>query len=102
MKSRPLIVGWMLLLACVQSAQAVDWPEWRGPKRDGISAEKGLLHEWPAEGPKLVWQVSDMGDGYSTPAVVGDRIYLMGNKGMDDEFVEVLNAKDGKQVWMVR
>ena len=47
-----------------------DWPQWRGPERNGISQESGLLKQWPAEGPKLLWQVNDIGDGYSTPAVV--------------------------------
>ena len=55
---------------------ATDWPQWRGPARDGVSQEKGLLKEWPANGPKLLWQVKDIGAGFSTPAVVGDRLYV--------------------------
>ena len=47
----------------------------RGPQRDGISKETGLLKEWPKGGPKLLWQVNDVGYAYSTPAVVGDRLY---------------------------
>ena len=102
MRACSLIVGLVVVAGWAASAAAADWPEWRGPKRNGISTEKGLLADWPAEGPKLVWRIDDAGDGYSTPAVVGDRLYLMGNKGMDDEFVEVRSAKDGKQVWSVR
>jgi outer membrane protein assembly factor BamB len=79
--------------------QADDWPQWRGPKRDGISEEKGLLKEWPKDGPKLVWQVKDIGAGFSTPAIVGDRIYVMGNQGLDNEFVEALSVSDGKKIW---
>ena len=60
---------------------AADWPQWRGPQRNGISAETGLLAEWPKEGPRLVWQVKDIGSGYSTPSVVGDRLYLLSNQG---------------------
>ncbi len=82
--------------------QAADWPQWRGPHRDGISAETGLLAEWPKEGPKLVWQVKDIGSGYSTPSVVGDRLYLLSNQGLDNEFVQALDAKDGKRVWSQR
>ena len=78
---------------------AADWPQWRGPQRNGISAETGLLAEWPKEGPRLVWQVKDIGSGYSTPSVVGDRLYLLSNQGLDNEFVQALDAKDGKQVW---
>src|SRR5215207_2363071 len=77
-------------------AFGADWPQWRGPQRDGISRETGLLKEWPPEGPKLLWQVTDMGQGYSTPAVVGSRLYLLTNQGIDDEFVETRNVAHGK------
>ncbi|HEX3726334.1 MAG TPA: PQQ-binding-like beta-propeller repeat protein [Pirellulales bacterium] len=83
-------------------ASAADWPEWRGPHRDGVSAEKGLLKEWPAAGPKLAWQITDAGAGYSTPSVVKDRLYLISNKGMDDEYVAAHEVADGKQVWQTR
>jgi outer membrane protein assembly factor BamB len=83
-------------------ATASDWPQWRGPKRDGISQETGLLKEWPKEGPKLLWQVKDIGDGYATPAVVGSRIYVLGNRGMDDEYVQALAVQDGKTIWTTR
>ena len=79
-----------------------DWPQWRGPNRDGLSQERGLLKQWPAEGPKLLWQVNDIGDGYSTPAVVGKRIYVMSNRGMENEFVEALSTEDGKVIWTMR
>jgi outer membrane protein assembly factor BamB len=84
------------------AVSANDWPQWRGPQRDGLSTEKGLLGEWPADGPKLVWQVKDIGSGYSTPSVVGDRLYLLSNQGLDNEFVQALEAKDGKKVWSQR
>jgi outer membrane protein assembly factor BamB len=84
------------------AAPASDWPQWRGPERSGTSRERGLLKQWPAGGPKLLWQVNDIGDGYSTPAVVGSRIYLMSNRGMDNEFVQALSTKDGKPVWTTR
>ncbi len=79
-----------------------DWPQWRGPQRDGISRESGLLKQWPAGGPKLLWQVNDIGDGFSTPAVAGTRIYLMSNRGMENEFVQALSTQDGKTIWTTR
>jgi outer membrane protein assembly factor BamB len=79
-----------------------DWPQWRGPERNGTSQEKGLLKQWPAGGPKLLWQVNDIGDGYSTPAVVGTRIFLMSNRGMENEFVQALSTADGKPIWTTR
>jgi outer membrane protein assembly factor BamB len=81
---------------------AADWPQWRGPERDGISKETGLLQEWPKDGPKLLWQVSDLGDGYSTPAVVGDRLYVLNNTGLNDEFVQARDTASGKPVWSRR
>ena len=85
-----------------RQAERADWPQWRGPHRDGISQETGLLDEWPADGPTLVWQIDDVGYGYSTPAVVGDRLYLMGNKGKEDEFCGITLRSDGKPVWSTR
>jgi outer membrane protein assembly factor BamB len=79
-----------------------DWPQWRGPQRDGNANDTGLLKQWPAEGPKLVWQLDDIGDGYSTPIVVGNRIYLMSNRGMDNEFVAAHSTQDGKVIWTTR
>jgi outer membrane protein assembly factor BamB len=84
------------------AAPLSDWTQWRGPERDGTSQERGLLKQWPTGGPKLLWQMNDIGDGYSTPTVVGNRIYLMSNRGMDNEFVQALSTQDGKPVWTTR
>lgn len=83
-------------------ASTSDWPQWRGPERNGLSPERGLLKQWPKEGPKLLWQVDDLGDGYSTPSVAAKRIYLMSNRGMDNEFVQALSTDDGKVIWATR
>jgi outer membrane protein assembly factor BamB len=88
--------------SAMMATSASDWPQWRGPARDGISQERGLLKQWPAEGPKLLWQLNDIGDGYSTPSVVGKRIYLMSNRGMENEFVQALTTEDGKVIWTMR
>ncbi len=110
MKSRLLITVTVLCL-CLSAvsftrsamvAPASDWPQWRGPERNGISQEKGLLKQWPNEGPKLLWQANDIGDGYSTPSVVGTRIYLMSNRGYENEFVQALSTVDGKPIWTTR
>lgn len=85
-----------------RNIQSADWPQWRGPERNGISKESGLLKEWPKDGPKLLWQRKDLGAGYSTPSIVGDRIYVLSNQGMENESVHALNAKDGKEIWAVR
>lgn len=81
---------------------AADWPQFRGPQRDGVSRDTGLLSAWPRTGPPLAWRLDDIGDGYSTPSVVGERLYLMANKGLDNEYVLALSAIDGKTVWTTR
>jgi outer membrane protein assembly factor BamB len=93
----PVLVVALTLAA--GAALGADWPQWRGPKRDGKSEEKGLLKQWPEGGPKLLWQVRDAGGGYSTPAVVGERLYLLGNRGNEEEFVQARAVADGKVLW---
>lgn len=88
-----------LFLSFSLEISAADWPQWRGPERNGISKETGLAKEWPKEGPKLLWQVNEIGDGYSTPAVAGERLYLISNQGMESEYVHALSTTDGKEVW---
>jgi outer membrane protein assembly factor BamB len=87
-----------LLVLLTPIAAAADWPQWRGPNRDGVSKETGLLKEWPKDGPPLRWKATDIGTGYSTPAVVGGRVYLQTTVG-NEEFALALNEADGKEVW---
>ena len=75
-----------------------DWPQWQGPDRNGLSKETGLLKQWPASGPPLVWTVSTLGSGYGSVAVNGDRIFIQGSRGRDS-VVFALNRADGKGVW---
>ena len=79
-----LLLSLTLLKLTVLGLAAADFAQWRGPLRDGHSPETGLLQEWPEGGPKLVWQVGNVGGGYSTPAVVGDRIYLLGSDASEE------------------
>lgn len=103
MKSITSILLPLVSLALAAShSTAADWPQWRGLDRQGVSKETGLLKQWPADGPKLLWQVKDLDDGYSTPSVAGGRIYVMSNKGLEDESVRALNFKDGSHVWSTR
>jgi outer membrane protein assembly factor BamB len=88
----------VLALACCVPAFTADWPQWRGPHRDGISAETGLLDSWPAGGPRLVWKTQGLGEGYSSFAVVGERLYTQGQQG-NQEFVVAFDTNTGKQVW---
>jgi outer membrane protein assembly factor BamB len=85
-------------LATATAARAIDWPQWRGPKQDGVSPETGLLQDWPANGPRLVWDVTGVGNGYSAVSTAGDRIVTSGEVNGQSSVI-CLNAKDGKQIW---
>src|SRR5215469_6627127 len=80
---------------------ADDWPQWQGPDRNAVSRERGLLKEWPKDGPPLAWRTNGLGGGYSAPSVAAGRIFGMGNRG-DDEVVWALSEKDGKELWVTR
>ncbi len=102
MKTSFTIVTGLIALSIEGSLTANDWPQWRGPQRNGMSEETGLLKEWPKEGPKLLWKISDIGSGYAAPAIAGERVYILGNEGMENESVEALAVADGKRVWSTR
>jgi outer membrane protein assembly factor BamB len=78
-----------------------DWPQWRGPNRDDKSTEKGLLQDWPAEGPKLAWKANGLGAGYSGVVIAAGRIYTAGDR-QDASFALAFNEKDGKPLWSAR
>ncbi len=93
----------LAVAACVVgslAAPAADWPQWRGPARDGTSPEKGLLKEWPKGGPELLWTYDKAGIGYSGPAVVGGKMYVLGARDGTD-LVIALDA-DGKELWTAK
>lgn len=95
------VAAWVAagFLAAATAAQAADWPQWRGPNRDGMCSEEDLLTEWPSGGPKLLWKATGLGEGFSGPAVIGDRLYSMGNAG-GQEWVFCLDlAQRGKPIW---
>ena len=83
------------------TAAAADWPQWRGPNRDGCSAETGLLKTWPEGGPALVWKATGLGAGYSGPSIVGDKIFTMGDIDGSSQIL-ALNAADGKILWSTK
>jgi outer membrane protein assembly factor BamB len=78
---------------------AFDWPQWRGPDRNGISKETGLLAQWPRSGPAVVWNAAMLGAGYGSVAVQGDRIFLQGMRNRQS-VVSTLNRADGKPLWV--
>src|SRR4051812_34314209 len=100
--SRSLIA--LCVVACL--SHAADWPQWRGPKRDGVSAETGLLKEWPKSGPKLLWEAKGAGRGYSSLAVSAGKVYTVGDapstESSKDEYLTCLDEATGKTVWQAK
>ena len=96
----PLLAAGLL---CAALATAADWPQFRGPNRDDVSKETGLIKTWTKDSPPpLVWTFDKGGAGFSGPAVVGDRLYTMGSDDPDqgkDEYVFCLSTKDGTELW---
>jgi len=89
----------MLLLSGAYAKDA-PWPQWRGPERDDISTETQLLQEWPEGGPTKVWSFTNCGVGYSGPAIVGDRLYIVGSRDKQ-ELLICLDVKSGDEIYAV-
>jgi outer membrane protein assembly factor BamB len=99
-----LLPAFLSLLWC--PARAADWPQFRGPNHDGISAEQGWLEKWPEDGPKVLWK-ANVGAGYSGVAISGGRLFTLGHGkqapvgGVEEDVDQVwcLDAATGTQVW---
>ena len=89
----------VLLISIASLAGADDWPQWRGPDRNSVSREKGLLATWPKDGPKLLWTVKDAGLGFSAPVVVGKTVFLCGTRDEKEDIIIALDLDTGKRLW---
>src|SRR5262245_6690866 len=102
MKRRAILLACLFVATMLAgSMRADDWPQWRGPHRDGISAERGLLTTWPKEGPPLAWQIKGLGSGYSSVAIAGGRIYTLGQRRGGTELI-ALDLNTRKEKWATR
>jgi outer membrane protein assembly factor BamB len=100
-RSRLFIYSFVLaltLLSSIAPALTADWPQWRGLERTGLSPEAGLLKQWPASGPPVVWSISGLGEGFGSLSVKGDRVYVQGTRDAAS-VVFCLNRADGKTIW---
>jgi outer membrane protein assembly factor BamB len=87
----------MASLAHCGKAVAADWPNWRGPNRNGVSHETGWSATWPADGPRLLWKAS-IGTGFASMAVSNGRVYAMGNIN-DNDILYCFDAGTGNEIW---
>ena len=91
------VVGFAALTAVIEAQRpSADWPQWRGPDRDGAVASFAAPASWP-ESLTQKWKV-DVGLGYATPLVVGNRIYMFSRQG-DNEVMSALDPENGKVIW---
>ncbi|MFN5534945.1 MAG: PQQ-binding-like beta-propeller repeat protein [Planctomyces sp.] len=100
-------IGVFSLCAAALSGLVIagDWPSWRGPNRDDISTETGLLKSWPEGGPQKIWETREAGLGYSGFAIVGNRLYTMGSDGKEQtsgDFLIAMDVETGKKVWELK
>jgi outer membrane protein assembly factor BamB len=93
------ICGALLMpITAAQQSAAPDWFQWRGPNRDGISQETGLLQEWPKAGPPQAWRITGVGNGYSSFSSSGGRLYTLGARA-GVEYVIALDRATGRKLW---
>jgi len=87
------------LAASLPAAQGMDWPQFRGPDRDNISKETGLLRQWPAKGPRVLWTVP-VAQGYAGAAIVAGRVYHHDyDEKKSDWRVHCRQLATGKEIW---
>src|SRR5437773_4251120 len=93
-----LLAAFCAAASTVATSQTADWFQWRGPNRDGKSAETGLLKDWPQGGPPQIWRSIGNGIGYSSFSTTGGLLFTLGARGKT-EYVIALEAATGKKVW---
>lgn len=111
MRSWSCRIGWAVFPSCwaasgtlfgaapkIRMMKDVPWPQWRGPGRDALSSETGLLKEWPKGGPPLAWKATRLGQGYSGVSVGHGRVYTLGTRN-GKEIVIALEESGGKEAW---
>src|SRR5262249_51525495 len=76
---------------------SAEWPQWRGPHRDGVAEETGLLQKWTSKGPPLAWKTSGLGNGFASVAIADGKIFTMGRR--NNVFLIALDGDDGHELW---
>ena len=97
----PRFLAVLPLLAAAAHAATPDWSQWRGPNRDGVSAEIGLLKEWPADGPKLEWQTKGIGKGMGSVAIHAGKIFVLGQRSGGQHIV-AFDLATQRELWSAR
>ncbi len=99
------ITAVLAMLGLTSGAMAADWPQWRGPDREAVSKETGLMKQWPAEGPALLWELKGCGTGYSSVSIVGKQLFTMGDLNVDgkkSQFIIAFDLGSKERLWTAR
>jgi len=97
-----ILFGLTIILFRSGIVTAADWPQFRGPDRDGVCSETGLLQSWPQGGPKLLWEMTGLGTGYSSVAIAGGKLYTMGDIEINSEKAQcviAVNLNTHRKLW---
>ena len=98
---RGALAACMFVVVFEGSVLAADWPQWRGPNRDGACTETGLLKQWPKDGPKLLWEITGLGPGYSSVSIANGRLYTMGDREKT-QYVYAYDLSTRKELWAAK
>lgn len=90
-----------LSVGLASGAEKPDWPQWRGPKRDAVSTDKGLLKQWDEKGPPLAWKSSGLGSGFASVVLSDGKLFTMGRRKNAEELI-ALSADNGKELWSLK
>lgn len=91
------VVGVLAVAGFVGGVGAEEWPQWRGPKDDGIVREEKIAEKWPAGGPKKLWE-KEVGVGFSSPVGMGGKVYVFAMSGGKDTLY-CFDAASGAEGW---
>jgi outer membrane protein assembly factor BamB len=103
-------ITFAILALSITAPATSDYPQWRGPNRDGHSAATGLLQKWPSDGPKLLYKTDKVGPGYGSPVFAGGKMYILGAINVvpdekpdgDQQVLWCLDPATGKEHWQAQ
>ena len=90
----------MVFCGLAASCRGQEWPQWRGPGRDGVAVGSKLPDKWPEKMPAARWSVA-VGEGYSSPVAAGGRVFIQGREADGQETCLCFDADTGKRLWRI-
>lgn len=98
MRQFKILLSLIILSAAILNLYSQEWPQYRGPDRNGISKEKGILRTWPKTGPEVLWSV-DVGIGFGGPVVKDGKVYLLDRDDKIGDKLRCFDLASGKELW---